>query len=335
MRKSDANKIAAILRPASHILITAHRDPDGDSLGCQMAFHEYWTTQRKGTADIVDHGSLPRKYRFLDPKGLIRSPRQIKRPVHWDAVVVFECSSLDRIGSVKSLLTDGLPIVNIDHHCQNSLFGTVNVLDPTAAACGEMLHDLLQFWHARITPPMAQQLAVAIVTDTGRFHYHSTSPKTLELTAALMRQGADLTALTDEIYYSHDINHFRLVQHVLGSAQIRAGGKVCLLTLRAAERRRFGVPLRELEGLVDYTLYLRGVRVGALLKEMGPRKTKVSLRSSDSSDVAEIARRFGGGGHLNASGCTIDLPLKEAVAALAKAIGPLRDTRKARHANRD
>lgn len=333
MRKSDAGKIAALLRPASHILITAHRDPDGDSLGCQMAFHEYWTAQKKGTADIVDHGSLPRKYRFLDPKGLIRSPRQIKRPVRWDAAVVFECSSLDRIGSVQSLLTDGLPIVNIDHHGQNSLFGSVNVLDPTAAACGEMVYDLLRFWHARITPHMAQQLAAAILTDTGRFHFHSTSPKTLELTAKLMRLGADLTALTDQIYYSYNIHHFRLVQHVLGTAQMRAGGKVCLLTLRIADRRRFGVPMRELEGIVDYTLYLRGVKVGALLKELSPRKTKVSLRSSDSSNVAEIARHFGGGGHRNASGCTIDLPLKEAVAALARAIGPLRGTRNARHAS--
>ena len=336
MRKSDAARIAALLRPASHILITAHRDPDGDSIGCQMAFHEYWTTQKKGTADIVDHGSLPRKYRFLDPDGLFRSPQQIKkkgRRTPWDAVVVFECSSLDRIGSVQSLLTDGLPIVNLDHHRQNSKFGTVNVLDPTAAACGEMLYDLLRFWKAQITPTMARQLAAAIVTDTGRFHYHSTTPRTLKLTAELMRLGADLTNLTDQIYYSYKVNEFRLVQHVLGNAQLKADGKVCLLTLRAADRRRFGVPMRELEGLVEYTLYLRGVRVGALLKEVGPSRTKVSLRSTDSSDVSEIARHFGGGGHFNASGCTIELPLNRAAAALTRVIGPLRGRPKPRHAD--
>jgi phosphoesterase RecJ-like protein len=153
------------------------------------------------------------------------------------------------------------------------------------------------------------------------------------MTASLMRQGANLTALTDQIYYSYNINHFRLVQHVLGNAQIRANGKICLLLLRIADRKRFRVPMRELEGLVEYTLHLRGVRVGALLKELGPHKTKVSLRSSDSADVAEIARRFGGGGHFNASGCTIDLPIKGATSALIKAIGSTRKTRKTKHAN--
>ncbi len=332
MRKTDASRIAELLRPASRILITAHRDPDGDSLGCQLAFHEYWTSQKKRTADIVNHGSLPRKYRFLDPKGLVRTRGQIKRRKHWDAVVVFECSSLDRIGSVQSLVPDAIPVVNIDHHPQNSMFGTVNVLDSTAAACGEMVYDLLNLWKARITPAIAQQLAVAIVTDTGRFHYHSTSPRTLELTAELMRQGADLTALTDQIYYSYTVNHFRLLQHVLGHAQISAGGTVCLLTLSAADRRQFGVPMRELEGLVDYTLSVRGVKVGALLKELGPHKTKVSLRSSDSFNVSEIAGLFGGGGHVNASGCTIDLPMEESVAALKKAIAQVRRASRVRHA---
>ncbi len=320
MRKADADKIARALKGASRILITAHRDPDGDSIGCQLAFYEYWTTQRGGKADVIDHGSIPRKYHFLDPNSVIRSPGQVKRPGRWDAVVVFECSSLDRIGSVQSLVRSNVPVINIDHHRHNSQFGAVNVLDPTAAACGEMVFDLLRLWKAKFTPAIAQLLAAAILTDTGRFHYHSTTPRTLQLTASLMRLGADLTALTDQIYYSYHPNHFRLVQRVLSNAQMKAGGRVCFLILRKSDRKRFHVPMRELEGLVDYTLYVRGVKVGALLKELGPRETKVSLRSRDSSDVAEIARQFGGGGHLNASGCLIDLSIPQAIRVLTEAI---------------
>jgi len=320
MNRRDANEITRLLEPASRILITAHRDPDGDSIGCQLAFYEYWTRQLKKKADIVNHGVLPRKYAFLDSAGLVKSPGQFSRRPRWDAVIVFECSGLNRIGSVQELIPAGLPVINIDHHQRNTLFGTVNVLDSTAAACGEMLLELLRLWKAKITPSIAQSLAAAILTDTGRFHYGSTSARTLELMADLVRYGADLVKLTDEIYYSYPPAHFRLMQFVLGAAQFRAGGRICILTLREADRKRFGVPLRELEGLVDYTLYLRGVQVGVLLKEIAADKTKVSLRSSGNADVSSIAREFDGGGHPNASGCVIGLPFDAAVKVLTKSI---------------
>lgn len=320
MNKRDATRIAALLKPASRILITAHRDPDGDSVGCQLAFYEYWTRQLKKKADVINHGVLPRKYDFLDPKGIIKAPGHFKRRPRWDAVVVFECSALDRIGSVEAMIPPGLPIVNIDHHQRNTSFGAVNVLDCSAAACGEMAFDLLRLWKARITPTIAQHLAAAILTDTGRFHYASTTARTLEVTAELMRCGASLARLTDEIYYSYPPAHFKLMQFVLGNASFHANGTICLLTLRETDRKRFGISLRELEGLVDYTLYLRGVRVGALLKEIAPDTTKVSLRSSGNTDVARIAREFDGGGHPNASGCVIDLPFDRALQVLTQTI---------------
>lgn len=323
MTKANANRIAVALKNARRILLTGHRDPDGDSVGCQMAFHEYWTKQRRRRADVVNHGVLPRKYRCLDPKALIQTPTAIKRVPKWDAVIVFECSNLERIGAVRPLVPAGVPLINLDHHHHNTNFGSVNVIDRSAAACGEMVFDLLRHWKARITPEIASQLAAAILTDTGRFHYRSTTPRTLELAADLMRHGANLTRLTDEIYYSYPPQQFRLMQHVLGNMQMRASGQVCFLMLKEADRKRYGIPLRELEGLVDYTLYLRGVRVGALLKEITGRRTKVSLRSTDSINVAEIARRFGGGGHPNAAGLVMDIPIEKAAGALARAIGPI------------
>ena len=328
MTKADAKRIADALRKTKRLLITAHRDPDGDSVGCQLAFYEFWVKQLRRKADVVNHGQLPRKYKCLDPTGLIKSPTKMRGKGPWDGVIVFECSSLDRIGSVTRCVDEDSTIINIDHHQHNSRFGTVNVVDSEAAACGEMTYDLLKYMGAKINSCIAQQLAAAIITDTGRFHYRSTHPRTLELTAELMRKGANITALTDAIYYSYPPAHYQLMQHVLGNAQMRSGGRICFLTLREKDRKHFGIPLRELEGLVDYTLYLRGVEVGALLKEMAKNKTKVSLRSTNSVNVAEIARKFGGGGHHNASGCVIDLPLDEATHVLAKAIGPVHPRRR-------
>jgi phosphoesterase RecJ-like protein len=292
-------------------------------LGCQLAFYEYWTEQHGGTADIINQGPVPTKYRFLDPDKVVQSPDRRARHKPWDCGVIFECSGLDRTGTVAKLVPDDLPLINIDHHRHIGDFGVVNIVDPTAAACAEMLYDMFRFWKATITTTMAQQLGAAILTDTGRFYHPCTTIRTMEITTRLMRLGANLNTLADRIYYSQSPNQFQLIHHVLGKAELRAGGTICLLALRAKDRKSYGVAMHDLEGLVDYTLSLAGVKVGALLKELGPNKTKASLRSSDAFDVSLVARRFGGGGHKNAAGCIIDLPINKVGDLLVKEIGPL------------
>jgi phosphoesterase RecJ-like protein len=316
MNKAAARRIALALRDARRILITAHQDPDGDSLGCQLAFHEYWTRQKRRRADILNHGGVPDKYAFMDRRGLVRDVGDKPAWPVWDAVVIFECSSLDRTGNVEPVIPGGVPIINIDHHQKNTRFGTVNVVDTGRAACGELVFDLLKFWRARITRTMAQQLAIALVTDTGRFRHPSTNARTLAIASELVRLGADLTDLTDRIYYQMAEPQFRLIHQVLANAQVRLDGTLCMLLLRQDDLARYGVPQRDTEGLVDYSLSIKTVRVGALLKELGPRLTKISLRSPDSIDVAKLARQFGGGGHKNAAGFKIELPIDEAAAFL-------------------
>lgn len=312
MDKRSASAIARILSRSKRLLITAHQDPDGDSLGCQLAFHQYWTRQKKRRADIANHGPVPSKYEFMDPKKLVKQPSDNFKNAKWDAVIVFECSSLDRTGAVEKLIPPDVPIVNIDHHQNNTQFGTINAVDTSRAACGELLYDLFLHWRARITPSIAQMLAVALVTDTGRFHHPSTTDRTLKVAGELIKKGADLTELTDRIYYRLPEPIFRLTHHVVAQAQLRVGGALCMLLLRQSDLQRFGVPVRDTEGLVDYSLSVKGVKIGALLKELGEKKTKISLRSPDSIDVAKIARKFGGGGHRNAAGFMVDLPIDQA-----------------------
>lgn len=320
MTSAAARRIAQALRPARRILITAHQDPDGDSLGCQLAFYDYWTKQKKRRADIINHGGVPDKYAFMDPRGLVRQVADKKQWPLWDAVVVFECSTLDRTGNVESVIPGGVPLINIDHHQKNTSYGTINVVDTTRAACGELLFDLLTLWRARISKPMAQQMAIALVTDTGRFRHPSTNTKTLEIAARLVALGADLTDLTDRIYYQMREPQFRLIHQILANAQLRLGSTLCMLLLRQSDLQTAGIPARDTEGLVDYSLSIQGVRVGALLKELGPRQTKISLRSPDSIDVAKLARRFGGGGHKNAAGFMVELPIDDAASFLEEQV---------------
>jgi phosphoesterase RecJ-like protein len=287
-----------------------------------LAFYEYWTRQRRRRADVLNDGPLPARYRFLDPDKVIQQPSRRTRP-EWDAAIVFECSSLDRVGAVLPLLPTGLSIINIDHHQDSVRYGSVNVVDSSRSSCTELVFDLLKLLRAKLTPRVAQLIAAGILTDTGRFRHPSTNIRTLETMATLLRLGADLTELTDRIYFALPESHFRLVHHVLGRAELRAGGRICFLSLRCRDLRKYCVPLQEMEGLVDQSLSLRGVMVGVLLKELGPRRTKISLRSPGSVDVAALARRLGGGGHKNAAGCLMDLPLLAAADELERAIKPM------------
>lgn len=313
MNSAAARRIAAALRDAKRILITAHQDPDGDSLGCLLAFHEYWTKQKGRKADVINHGAVPDKYSFMDPRGVVKQVADKRLWPIWDAVVVFECSSLDRTGEVESVVPGGVPIINIDHHQLNVSYGTINVVDTSRAACGELLFDLLRFWRGKITKTMAQNLAIALVTDTGRFRHPSTNARTLEIAAELVTLGADLTDLTDRIYYQMSEAQFRLIHQILVNAQLRLNNTLCMLLLRQRDLAAAGVPARDTEGLVDYSLSIKGVKVGALLKELGPKQTKISLRSPDSIDVAKLARQFGGGGHKNAAGFMLELSIDEAM----------------------
>lgn len=328
MTKSEATQIAAMLDGARRVLITSHRDPDGDSLGSQMAFYEYWTKQKKRRADVVDQGTIPSKYNFLDPQGVIRSPKELTSRSRYDAAMIFECSSLDRIGSVTEVIASQTMIINIDHHQYNTGYGSVNVIDSKAAACGVMVFDLLSHWGAEITPFMAQCLATAIVTDTGRFSHSNTNQRAVDVTARLIRLGADLSVVAGHVYQSLTPAAFRLVHQILSEADLRSRNRMCFLKLRIADRRKFKVPYYELEGLVDQTMSIDSVQFGVLLKELGPHKTKASLRSVGAVDVAALARRFGGGGHHNAAGCVLDLGLDEAADTLARAIGPLSTRRR-------
>jgi phosphoesterase RecJ-like protein len=317
MDKRILKRIEDYLSRPEPVLVCSHRDPDGDSIGCQLAFYDFLRQRRKGIV-VCNHGELPLKYRFLDPRGIVKQPEAVK-PRPWSAVVIFECSNLDRVGDVQRLLAPETPLINVDHHLGNTRFGTVNWVDPAASACGEMVYRLVRAMGGRITRQPAESLLTSIITDTGRFHYQSTSPATMRIVAELMEAGVDLKKLTDRLFFSFPEPQFRFVNRVLDRADILDDGRICLLKVRRRDALKYGVLYRDLEGLADCTLTLAGVKIGALLKEMKNGWTKISLRSTGRLSIVPLARHFAGGGHPNAAGCQIDKPFDQAVEELAHA----------------
>jgi phosphoesterase RecJ-like protein len=307
--------ILDLMRGSQRVLITSHRDPDGDSVGSQLALAELVESWGK-SCRIINQGDLPNKYAFLDPSGKIENveilPEEQKDVVPAsDLVLVLDCTSLKRVGEVEKFIPSASPLVNIDHHPDNEHFGSFNYVDVQASAAGEIVFDLLQISQFGITPAVANQLYAAILSDTGRFKFSNTSPGCLRVCAELVAAGADPKLVTNQIYFNHSLSFLRLLGSILSRPQILNGGRICVMTLKQSLLTQLSIEPKEVEGVVDYSLFLKGVEIGLLFTEKESERTKVNLRSQNQFDVSKIARTFGGGGHRNAAGCTINQHLEK------------------------
>ncbi len=321
--KDKLRKISDLLRPANTILITSHLDPDGDSIGSQLALAEFVKSLGKSCL-VINQGDLPYKYRFLDLDRKIQNINSItevqNRKAAFDLVFVLDSTSLERIGEVVKLISAKAAMINIDHHPDNERFGTFNYVDEEASAVGEMIFMLLKYSSFPLSPIVAAQLYAAILTDTGRFKFSNTTPPCLKACAELIEAGADPRFVTNQIYFNRSLPFLKLLGSVLSHPQILWGGKICALIIKQDTLSELGVDPNEMEGLVDYSLFLKGVEIGLLFTEKENGKTKVNLRSQNAFDVSKVARIFGGGGHRNAAGCTLDLDLKQAQMAVVNQI---------------
>ncbi len=320
----ELTRILDLVRESKRILITSHRDPDGDSVGSQLALAELVESMGKGCR-IINQGDLPGKYLFLDPntrienvEALTGGRKDVDSPA--DLVLVLDCTSMRRVGDVEKLIPPAVALVNIDHHPDNEDFGIFNYVDANASATGEIVFNLLRSADFCITPAVANQLYAAILSDTGRFKFSNTSPGCLRVCAELLAAGADSRYVTNQIYFDHSPAFMKLLGSMLSSPQILSRGRICVMTLDHDLLADLKIDPREVEGVADYSLFLKGVEIGLLFTEKANEEVKVNLRSQNQFDVSKVARRFGGGGHKNAAGCTLNRNLKKAKSIILEQI---------------
>ncbi len=305
------SRVQEILEGSRRVLIVTHKDPDGDALGTQLAFAAY-LKDAGIEAQAVRDDVIPRKYRFLAGVEDVPGFGQLHPDAKFDTVLFLECPTIERGGRVKELLNDDVTIINIDHHQDNHEFGSVNWVDIQTSSVGEMAFEYFEQVGFEISPVIAEYLFTAILTDTGRFRYSNTGLRTMEIAGLLIEAGADPQKICDHVYYNLPPSTTKLIGRVLNGIEFCENNAICLLTLTQQMLTDTGAELFETEGLVDYAMFSKGVNAGALLREIDQGHTKVSLRSKGSINVAEMAARHGGGGHVNAAGCLIDKPLLEA-----------------------
>lgn len=297
------------LRQADKLLLTTHENPDGDALGSLRGMHAILTQLGKDSLMYLspDEFPLPHEYRDMASDEIVGAP-----PVDMDerVAVFLDCGNIDRM-PVEFLQRDGIHILNVDHHHDNTRFGTANLVDPSASCTAEIVWRLAKELGATLTPEIADALYVGLITDTGRFMYENTTPAAHQMAAELIEAGVAPDRVYSRIYESLPLARIVLLQRALASVRRFDDGRVTMLWLRAADFEETGAAETDSEGIVDHARAVDGTRVAVLVRELtGDRagRRKVSLRATDGSvDVSEIARALGGGGHRQAAGATTDL----------------------------
>ncbi len=292
--------------------ITSHLSPDGDAIGSELAF--YFFLKAKGKeAVVVNDEPVPPDYRFLEGSEAIQTITDFKRRPRFrnsfEAAVFLECSSKYRAGQ-SGRLADNVPILNIDHHFDNGLYGTVNLVSPGVSACGEIVHDIIIRAGEKITPEIASALYAAILTDTSSFRFN-TNAQTLRITADLIDSGAEPNRIVEGIYEQVMFATLLLLGKALSTLKQTPDGRVVYCKVSRQMYRETGTSETDSENFIDYLRVIEGNNVTFVLKELSDGKTRINLRSRNSYDVQKVAAEFGGGGHRNASGCTINAGLDE------------------------
>ena len=308
---NSKKQIQNLIRRHKRFLLTSHINMEGDSLGSQLALKGLLEKLGK-RVEVVCDGGTPKAYRFMPGAASVR-----ERPIFaYEVAFVLDCPLLSRIGKIQRFIDPKKPLCVIDHHISNEYFGTVNWVEPKAAAVGEMVYGLFRTLRVKIDKADATNLYISIVTDTGSFRYSNTTRQTHRIASELIAKGVEPATVASQIYESNSLASRRLLTAVLQTLRVTPEGTVAWLKVTGATLRRWGATSQETEGFVDFPRSIAGVKVAFSLREAGPNQTKVSLRAKGSADVNRIAKAFGGGGHRAASGCVIPLPLPKAEKAL-------------------
>jgi len=317
MRSRNSFKHAAqLLCEAESLLIVPHLHPDGDALGSALGLYHALRQMGKTAVEVVSHDSVPEIYRFLPDwdKIHIEHPPQTT----YDVAVVVDQSQLSRAGRHEALARAARRILQIDHHVPLEPFADVRLVDTSAAATAELVYRLLRSMHLRITPEVATCLLTGIVTDTFSFKFPNTTPRTLRIAAALQQAGADLSFISEQVFETRSFSSVKLLGLALSSLQRTPDGKIAWITIPRSAFEAAQAHEEETEGIVNFVRSVRGVEVAMMLRESPNHKIRVSLRSRGKVNVAQLAQRFGGGGHENAAGCTLETSLEEAEAILVR-----------------
>ena len=300
---SSLEEIAEVLRANQRFVVMSHVRPDGDALGCTIAMALCLQHLGKEVSAWNEEGVLE-KFRYLPGYELVSQPPAEAQ--EFDVALVLDTSVQDRVGGCLPAVKHAGTWINIDHHVTNPRFGDLVHIDSSAPATGQILFELFRQTGLPLTYAMADNLFVAISTDTGSFQYRGTTARTYEIAAELIRAGVDVAALSQKMYESHPRRRLELLRALLNTLQFSSAERAASVSLSQATAAELGALPEDNEGLIDHIRSIDGVIVAAFLEELGDDKVRISLRSKDVRvDVSKVCALFGGGGHTLAAGARV------------------------------
>jgi len=299
----EIQQIVDALRTRRRFVLSSHARPDGDSIGSQLAMAYALRAMGKEATVVNADPAPPPLIAFPGVPDIRIAPRA---DGEFDAAIIMECGDLARTG-VAGL--EHFYVINIDHHQGNTGFGQINWFDASAAACAEMVYDLVRALGVPLSKEIATHVYLAILTDTGSFHYSGISPKTFDICRECLEAGVDPVLVARHVYDSNNMGRLKLFGAVLNVMQVDRSGRIAALYVDHEMTDAAGGTYEDTEGLVNLPLTVKEIQAVVFLKQERDGEYRVSLRSKGDIDVNAIAKAFGGGGHKNASACTVSGPI--------------------------
>ena len=312
------NEFLEFLARHERPVIVSHVDPDGDAVGSALGLA--WMLRARGAdPQVLVPGGVPDTYQFLPGSEDVGSTAgQVKDDR--DSVISLDATSPKRLRGVEEVLDLGLPVANVDHHPDNSRFGDVQWIDPTACATALMVYELAEPLGVSIDDRAAAALYTGIVTDTGRFTFSNSDARAMAAGAELAARGADISDIATRVYQTRSPQMVRLLARALSELELRDDGTIACLSVTRAMLEETGATAQDSDGFSTWARSIAGVQVGVFFRELEDGETKISFRSNGGVTIHGVAGQFGGGGHPSAAGARVSLPLEEAKERVLTAI---------------
>jgi phosphoesterase RecJ-like protein len=299
----EVARIVDAVRARRRFVLSSHARPDGDAIGSELAM-AYALRALGKDVRVVNRDVAPGAMMGFPGVPDIEIAQHVDG--EFDAAIIMECGDLARTG-VTGL--DRFFVINIDHHPGNTGYGHINWFEPAAAACGEMVFDLIGALRVPLSVDIATHVYMAILTDTGGFHYSSISPRTFDICRQTLEAGVDPVRVARTVFDSSTMGRLKLFGAALNGMQLDATGRIAIMYVDHEMARAAGTTYEDTEGLINQPLSVKEIQAVVFFKRVEGEEYRVSMRSKGEVDIGAVAKAFGGGGHKNAAGCTATGPI--------------------------
>ncbi|MBW1779846.1 MAG: bifunctional oligoribonuclease/PAP phosphatase NrnA [Deltaproteobacteria bacterium] len=296
---TSVGRIAAVLAEEKRFLLMTHKAPDVDGIGSMLALGQSLHDAGKEVV-LLTESPVPHPLNLLEgTDGIVNS---LDPERDFDVAIALDCAGKERLGAADWHVKEYRHVINIDHHETNDSFGTLNLIAPESSSTGELVFRLIQAAALPMGPDVAENIFAAIQGDTGSFRYSNTTPEALRMAADLMERGASPWDISRKVMDGYGLPRLKLLEMGLSTIEFHHEGQIAMMTLCRDMFQRAGAEPVDSERFVDYPRFVFGVELGVLIREIGENDCKFSLRSNSRLNVARLASRFGGGGHVRAAG---------------------------------